>query len=90
MLPCFNEQEHVLDELERITGALDASGLSYEVLAIDDASTDGTLEVLRAGRAADAAAAGAGVPPQRRLRNRPPDRHPAAPAARSWSGPTPT
>jgi len=48
VLPCYNEQDHVLAELERITAALDASGLSYEILAIDDASTDATLEVLRA------------------------------------------
>ena len=48
VLPCYNEQDHVLQELERITGALDASGLGYEILAIDDASTDGTLAVLRA------------------------------------------
>ncbi len=47
VLPCFNEQDHVLVELERITASLDASGLSYEVLAIDDASTDGTLAVVR-------------------------------------------
>jgi glycosyltransferase involved in cell wall biosynthesis len=47
VLPCYNEQDHVLQELERITGALDASGLGYEILAIDDASTDGTLAVLR-------------------------------------------
>jgi polyisoprenyl-phosphate glycosyltransferase len=47
VLPCYNEQDHVLQELERITGSLDASGLSYEILAIDDASTDGTLAVLR-------------------------------------------
>jgi glycosyltransferase involved in cell wall biosynthesis len=46
VLPCYNEQDHVLAELERITAAMDASGLPYEVLAIDDASTDGTLEVL--------------------------------------------
>jgi glycosyltransferase involved in cell wall biosynthesis len=48
VLPCYNEQDHVLAELERITGSLDASGISYEILAIDDASTDGTLAVLRA------------------------------------------
>jgi polyisoprenyl-phosphate glycosyltransferase len=48
VLPCYNEQDHVLQELERITGSLDASGLSYEILAIDDASTDNTLAVLRA------------------------------------------
>jgi polyisoprenyl-phosphate glycosyltransferase len=47
VLPCYNEQDHVLQELERITASLDASGLSYEILAIDDASTDGTLAVLR-------------------------------------------
>jgi glycosyltransferase involved in cell wall biosynthesis len=47
VLPCYNEQDHVLQELERITASLDASGLGYEVLAIDDASTDNTLAVLR-------------------------------------------
>ena len=52
VLPCYNEADHVAAELERITTALDASGLTYELLAIDDASTDGTLQVLRenAGR----------------------------------------
>jgi glycosyltransferase involved in cell wall biosynthesis len=48
VLPCFNEADHVLAELERITGSLDASGLTYELLAVDDASTDETLAVLRA------------------------------------------
>ncbi|RJK95355.1 glycosyltransferase family 2 protein [Vallicoccus soli] len=46
VLPCYNEQDHVVAELERITGALDASGLTYELLAIDDASTDKTLVLL--------------------------------------------
>jgi glycosyltransferase involved in cell wall biosynthesis len=50
VLPCYNEQDHVVAELERITGALDASGLSYELLAIDDASTDGTLALLEESR----------------------------------------
>ena len=48
VLPAYNEQDHVLAEVERICAALDASEFSYEVLAIDDASTDGTLAVLRA------------------------------------------
>ena len=47
VLPCYNEQDHVLAELERITAAMDADGMSYELLVIDDASTDGTLDVLR-------------------------------------------
>jgi glycosyltransferase involved in cell wall biosynthesis len=47
VLPCYNEQDHVLLEIARITEALDASEFSYELLVIDDASTDNTLEVLR-------------------------------------------
>jgi polyisoprenyl-phosphate glycosyltransferase len=46
VLPCFNEEQHVLREIERITNAMDRSGYSYELLVIDDASTDGTLRVL--------------------------------------------
>ena len=46
VLPCFNEQDHVIEEVERICAAMDASGLSYELLAIDDASTDATLSLL--------------------------------------------
>jgi len=43
ILPCYNEQGHVVAEVERICAAMDASGYPYELLAIDDASTDGTL-----------------------------------------------
>jgi glycosyltransferase involved in cell wall biosynthesis len=46
VLPCFNEQDHVIEEVERICAAMDASDLSYELLAIDDASTDATLALL--------------------------------------------
>ena len=47
VLPCYNEESHVRMEIERICAAMDASGYGYELLAVDDASTDGTLEVLR-------------------------------------------
>jgi glycosyltransferase involved in cell wall biosynthesis len=47
VLPCFNEEEHVHLELDRILATMDASDYAYELLAIDDKSTDGTLEVLR-------------------------------------------
>ena len=47
VLPCYNEQDHVLDELERISKAMDNSGFSYELLVIDDKSTDDTLDVLQ-------------------------------------------
>jgi len=43
VLPCYNEEGHVTAEVERICAAMDASGYSYELLAFDDASTDGTL-----------------------------------------------
>lgn len=46
VLPCYNEQDHVLQEIERITRAMDDSGYSYELLVIDDKSTDNTLAVL--------------------------------------------
>ncbi len=47
VLPCYNEQDHVLAEIERITLAMDATEFSYELLVIDDKSTDGTLRVLQ-------------------------------------------
>ena len=37
----------MLLEIERISGAMDKSGLTYELMAIDDGSTDQTLERLR-------------------------------------------
>ncbi|MFC7327504.1 glycosyltransferase family 2 protein [Marinactinospora rubrisoli] len=47
VLPCYNEQDHVVTEVERICAAMDGSGYSYELLAVDDASTDETLLRLR-------------------------------------------
>ncbi len=47
VLPCYNEQDHVLRELERISRAMDASGMPYELIAVDDASTDATLDRLQ-------------------------------------------
>ena len=51
VLPCYNEEGHVLEEIERISLAMDASGLSYELLVIDDASTDNTLKVVQSASA---------------------------------------
>jgi glycosyltransferase involved in cell wall biosynthesis len=47
ILPCYNEQDHVAAEVERICEAMDASGYGYELVAYDDASTDQTLARLR-------------------------------------------
>jgi polyisoprenyl-phosphate glycosyltransferase len=48
VLPCYNERAHVELEVKRIRAALDAAGLSYELICVDDGSTDGTGEVLQA------------------------------------------
>lgn len=46
VLPVYNERGHVLQELERIKTGLDASPYTYEIIVIDDGSTDGTVELL--------------------------------------------
>jgi polyisoprenyl-phosphate glycosyltransferase len=51
VLPCYNEQSHVVNEIERITEALDQSSLRYELLVIDDCSTDQTLETVQRAQA---------------------------------------
>ena len=51
VLPCYNEGEHVLLELERISAVMDDSEFEYELLCIDDASTDDTLAVLTSAAA---------------------------------------
>ena len=47
ILPCHNEEGHVVTEVTRICAAMDASGYDYELTAYDDASTDGTLARLQ-------------------------------------------
>ena len=47
VLPCYNERDHVTIEVERICKTMDASGYTYELIALDDASTDDTLARLQ-------------------------------------------
>ncbi len=54
---------------------MDASAFSYELLVIDDKSTDNTLAVLREALPQLPQHATDRVPPQRRLGHRPADRH---------------
>ena len=47
VLPVFNELGHLEEELTRIRGSLSSSRFSFEIIVIDDASTDGSTEYLR-------------------------------------------
>jgi glycosyltransferase involved in cell wall biosynthesis len=47
VLPVFNEEENVPILLDEIARALDGKGWSYEIIAVDDGSRDGSLDVLR-------------------------------------------
>ncbi|MGH9157740.1 MAG: glycosyltransferase family 2 protein [Acidimicrobiales bacterium] len=47
VLPVFNERGHLAEEIERIRASLDASSLTYEIIVVDDGSTDGSAESLR-------------------------------------------
>lgn len=47
VLPVFNEAGHLREEIDRIRAALDASPYTYEIIAVDDGSTDGSGELLR-------------------------------------------
>jgi polyisoprenyl-phosphate glycosyltransferase len=47
VLPVHNERGHLAEELERIRTSMDASGLTYEIIVVDDGSTDGSGELAR-------------------------------------------
>jgi len=51
VFPVYNEEENIPILLDEIAKALAAGGWTYEVVAVDDGSTDRSLEVLREQRA---------------------------------------
>jgi glycosyltransferase involved in cell wall biosynthesis len=46
VLPTYNEAGHTIEELERIRMSLVEAGISHEIVVVDDASTDGTPDVV--------------------------------------------
>src|SRR5207302_715747 len=48
ILPVYNEVEHLKQEVDRIRAAMDASDYSYEIIVVDDGSSDGSGQVAEA------------------------------------------
>src|SRR5688572_13640851 len=46
VLPAYNEAGHVREEIDRISAALKDTAYSFEILVVDDGSTDGTADVV--------------------------------------------
>src|SRR5438045_307063 len=47
VIPCYNEQENVPTLLQRVETALNATAKPFEVIIIDDGSTDSTPQLLK-------------------------------------------
>ena len=44
---CYNEVDNIVGTLDVVRAACEETGITYEVLIIDDASTDGSVDVIR-------------------------------------------
>jgi len=45
ILPVYNEAEHLEAEVDRVKASMNASGLSYEIIIVDDGSKDGSGDI---------------------------------------------
>ncbi|UCF26758.1 MAG: glycosyltransferase, partial [Chloroflexota bacterium] len=46
VIPLFNEQESLSELYDRLSRSMKSTGRNYEIIFVDDGSTDGTLEIL--------------------------------------------
>ena len=46
VLAAFNEEGWIREELEKVRAAMEASQFSYEIIVVDDGSTDGTARIV--------------------------------------------
>ncbi len=53
VLPIYNEVESIPHLLEELTPVLESTGKSYEIICVDDGSSDGSYEALKKLRAQD-------------------------------------
>ncbi len=53
VVPVFNEAENIPELIQRISATLDRCVQSFEIILVDDGSSDGTLAAARAARDAD-------------------------------------
>ncbi len=47
VLPTYNEHAHIAELLAAIISALERAGRTFEIIVVDDASPDGTAEIVR-------------------------------------------
>lgn len=47
IIPMYNEKEAIGAELELITATMEANGQPYEIIVVDDGSTDGCADIVR-------------------------------------------
>ncbi|TAL58039.1 MAG: glycosyltransferase, partial [Bacteroidetes bacterium] len=46
IIPCFQEENHILQSVEEIYRVMNVSGYTFEVIFVEDASTDKTKEYI--------------------------------------------
>jgi dolichol-phosphate mannosyltransferase len=70
VIPAHNEEGHIAETVQNLAGALRKAGIAYEILVINDNSSDGTERILATLSAAKIGVRYINNPPPQRLRFR--------------------